>query len=775
MATDKESESLVTLLEDSDYTAMLAPTTETPEVLAVPEPDALVCLDCKLYSRRIEGTNLSYNIETLFDERKTHKSEGTILVVYKAPTEYEDREGVVMTESSGFSLLNLYLPNLDNKWALTNAVKCYSGKTKGGVKDVILSDPEQRKCSDHFLANLIKNIKPQVVVCLGVPAMKAVLREHAPKTLNKAVGDPIKMKELDYFILVTQDPAVHQNGRKDLFNEYYRVFNMADKLASGDYHEELVEYELVTTSDRAFQLAETLQEKIFLDIEDNHNSKDKVMKTVWHPNVKIILLQITERVGEQYKTYVFVPEVLSSRLFTKICAGRVIVGHNIKYDIQCIYAVYKVDLYLYIKDYICTFLKFVSMDQGRIGNGLKALSVMYFNINAYDTILWQEIDRANKAITDSHALVRNAINELEKLRELALKQQSKPVVIAVEKAPEYAVIKGVTYDLNVYTKAGTLRKRAEKKPEGVYDIESIEAQLSELYEQQDELRPLGSANFSDTNRSTLYLYGAHDTHFDARLEEEILQKLEVEKAWSPVTYQISKNNIYAYSYIERWGVPIDMKRHKIVSDAIDEKVRNIKNFLIANDYVHRALAQVPEVMKMCESTKKYPNGKLTYEFLFDEAIKPNKKKFLAQLLVETDMLKNLTFKTKGGDYKLDEDVLEDISGGEDDCEEQFRKKTWTPFSQKSDVQVVWYLIYKYRKFLDIQRKFMKSLKDFEVNGRVHPDFILAKSDVGSRVSGAESSGGTTTGRLACKNPNMLAMSKDKGLRWLFSAEGLCSI
>ncbi len=711
------------------------------------------CLSCKCFNRHVEGTNLSYNIQPVFDSRDSHRSNGTILVVYKTPTEFEDAENCPMTDRSGYGMTSMYLNCLDNKWVLANATTCYPGKNKSGLKDVVLSESEVMSCANDFLDNLIRNIKPSVVVCLGVTAMKAVLKEHAPKALNKAIGDPIKMKELDYFVLVTYDPVMHQSGRKDLFNEYYRVFGMADKLASGDFHEEVVEYELVTKADRAFEIAETLQTKIILDIEDNHNKKDKVRKTVWHKNVKIILLQITEKVGTKYKTYVFTPDVLSSRLFTRICKNRIIVGHNIKYDFQCIYAVYRVNVYALILDYVCTFLKFVSVDQGRTGNGLKALAIMYFNINAYDTILWQEIDRSNKAIADSHALVRNAINTLQKAIDKANKVKTKALEKMLEPEPEVQ-----------YTKTGKIKKARAKKSaeEEIYDLEGMEAQMEELLEQQEQLRPLGSANFSDTNLHTLYQYGACDTHFTARLEYEILDPMEEEKAWNPMAYDISKKNVFTFSHVERWGLPIDMKRHKIVSDAINEKVTNIKNFLIGSDYVQRALAQVPEVIKQSTPTKMYPFGKLTFDYLYNEAIKPNKKKFLAQLLVETGMLPALEAmnnKTKGGDYRLDEDVLNDISGGEDDAELQYRKASWTPSDQKSEVQWVWYMIYKFRKLLDIQRKFMKNLEEFQVDGRLRPDFLLAKSDV-ARAGGSEKSGGTTTGRLCVAKGTYIECPRD---------------
>lgn len=720
--------------------------------------DNVACLSCKMFNRHIDGYNLSYNISPVYDERTTHKSKGTILVVYKTPTEFEDASNVPMTDRNGFDLTSMYLNCLDNRWVLTNAVRCFPGKNKSGLKDVILSDTEVSVCSDAFLSELIKEIKPSVVVCLGVTAMKAVLKEHAPKALNKAIGDPIKMKELDYFVLVTYDPVMHNNGRKDLLNEYYRVFGMADKLASGDFHEEVVEFETITTPERAFEVAELLQDKIILDIEDNHNKKDKIRKTVWHKNVKIILLQITEKVGGRYKTYVFTPSVLSPRLFTRILLNRIVVGHNIKYDFQCIFAVYGVNVYLYIHDYVCTFLKFVSIDQGRTGNGLKALAIMYFNITAYDTILWQEIDRSNKAIADSHALVRSAINNVTKLLEKAKKAELKAL-----SAKSNSVAEAMEEEVQ-YTKTGKVRKkRAKKEVEVVvYDIEGLEAQLEELLEQQEELRPLGSANFSDTNLSTLHQYGACDTHYTARLEYEILPGIEEDGGWNPTAYDISKKNVFTFSHVERWGLPISMKRHKILSDLINEKVRNIKDFLIGSEYVQRALAQVPDVIKLSTPSPRYPEGKLTFDYLYNEAIKPNKKKFLAQLLVETGMLPVLDAmnnKTKTGDYRLDEDVLNDISGGEDDTELQYRKASWTPSESKSEIQWIWYMIYKYRKLLDIQRKFMKNLEEFQTGGRLRPDFLLAKSDV-ARAGGAEKSGGTTTGRLCVAKGTYIECPRD---------------
>ena len=654
-------------------------------------------------------------------------------------------------------LLSPFVINLESPYIIVSASGCWGGKDYRG-KDITPKDAEIYNCNKGFLDQLIKETNPSVVIFMGTVGMTAVLKEHAPKTLGKAVGDPIKFPELDYWILGTYDSDAHMSGRRDLVPEYMRVFQLANKLAKGDYNNEIVEYELVTTTKRLKELARSLQEKICLDTEDDHWGIGP-KPTVYHPNVNMILLQITEKVGEDYKTYVFVPELLSRENIISLIKDRVLIGHNVKYDIQSLWAIKRVNAFRYIRGFargyntfgfVCTFLQFVAMDQGYMANSLKKRSEMHFNITPYNSTLEQDLEKMNKAIADSHALLQGLIHEHEKVL--------KEINQNLEKA--------ASEETPIPKKRPTAKSKAAKV-QVVYDLEKLSQELEEYKEQKALLRPLNSANYGDVNTDVLHYYGACDTYYDYRLEDQVLPQYYERGAINPLAVELNYRNVYTFCHVERWGLPIDMNRHRILNEIIDDKVKNIKDWLITNPLVQTALSRVKEIIKLAEKDAKRRKGtppKLTYDYLYNEAIKPNKKGFLAQLLLVTNVITDSSPRTKSGmEYKLDDSVLEDISGGDDDTNPTMRMGSWTHSDKKNEVQWVWFMISRYRKLLDLQRKFLVQLGQFAVDDRLHPDFHLAKVETGS------GSKGTITGRVATTKPNLLAVKKDKALRCIFKA------
>lgn len=738
----------------------------------------LACEGCKLLDRFKEGLNNCHAITPRYDLRKLEEAKGTILVIVPSPGEREDKAGHPLTMLSGGGFLNSYLSNLDNHWVVANSQGCYGGKDPKGAK-VKMVKQQVEKCRDAYVRELICHLRPKVVVFLGLEPMQCVLGPHAPKTLGKALGDPIKFPENDYFIIGAEDPSNHMTQRKDLEKTYMALFQQADRLCNGDYHEEVVEYELVTTTSRLKELSRSLQERICLDTEDDRNlgrnlgSSNLVKKSIWHPGVNLILLQITERVDTFYepmklKNYVFVPEILTRENIILLIKDRILMAHSVKNDIQVLWATKQVDCFRHIKSYVCTFLQFVSMDQGQMGNGLKERSRLHFNINSYETEAWRDIDGCNKAIADSHALVIQMIKDEEKkFKEIDVVTEKK------EKADyKYNLALGkwqAHVDENLKREGEgrkTLKAKAEpeRKEYVVPSVEEIESNIARYKEAQSRLRPLKDATFGDITPSVLWEYAAKDTFYGYKIQDEVLDQYQAAGAIHPLSNELNLRAIKTTAMIERWGLAMDMSRHRILSEVIDKKVAILKEQLVQNKYVIEALSRTQEVADLSSQ------GKLTYEYLIEEAIKPNKKKFLAQLLLVTGVINEHSPETKSSgvdgrakEYKIDSSVLEDISGGVDDTDDLFKKKGWTPSEKKSEVQWVWYFIWHYRKLLDLQRKFLKSLGSYAVKDRLHPNFLIGRVETG------KTSQGTITGRLATSDPNLLNIKKDKALRWIFPA------
>lgn len=735
----------------------------------------VACQGCKLLDRFKEGMNSCHAIQPKYDLRFLPESKGTILVIVPSPGETEDKEGVPLAFYSGWSFLNSYLSALDNNWVVANATGCYAGKDKQGKK-VEMKPTESKACQHEFLDELIKQVQPKVVVFLGVSSMKAILKEHAPKTLGKALGDPIKFPEIPYFIIGAEDPIMHITQRKDLKNVYMHLFQQADRLCNGDFHTETVNFELVTTTSRLLELSRSMQERICLDTEDDHDIKRTNLgkrKSIWHPNVKMILMQITERVDTFYepltlKNYVFVPEILTRSNIIALIKGRIMLAHNIKYDIQSLWALKQVNAFRYLKDYVCTFLQFVSMDQGKMGNSLKDRSRLHFNINAYETEAWRDIDACNKAIADSHALLLSLISAEEKKVKEAGKVEEQQKKADEKFCSAYFKWKEHNQKNQERAKEGKKLLKDKDKPErkefDVVNLEQSASTLSRLKAEQLKLRPIDDANFGDITRDVLHYYGACDTHFGYKIQDEVLDQFFEEGKISPVCMELNHRNVFTFSHVERWGLPMDMSRHRILSGVIDEKVAAIREHLMQDPYIQEALSRTKEVVDLAIK------GKLTYEFLRDEAIKPNKKKFLAQLLLVTGALNENSPQTKNSgkngtaiQYKLNTEVLNEISGGEDDVDDVLKCKGWTHSSNKTQIQWVWYLMSRYRKLLDLQRKFLVSLGEYAVDNRLHPDFVLGRVEMGNTAKG------TITGRVATTNPNLLNIKKDPALRWIFKA------
>jgi len=83
------------------------------------------------------------------------------------------------------------------------------------------------------------------------------------------------------------------------------------------------------------------------------------------------------------------------------------------------------------------------------------------------------------------------------------------------------------------------------------------------------------------------------------------------------------------------------------------------------------------------------------------------------------------------------------------------------------VNPIWDLLISIDKDRTLLNNTLKNLKYHIVNGRVYTDFALAKIQIQGGEQSTEASGGTVTGRISSRNPNLQNISRDNVLRSVF--------
>ena len=297
--------------------------------MALPEH----CQLCKAYQ-----TAKSWCIKPKRDYRSLSELKAPnapgILVVGQAPGFYEDEQAVPFVGSSG-AFVQTYLDRLDVKWQATNSIRCYPGKRPDGTGDNEPT-PDQIDCCSIYMREELEQFKPGVIICLGGTAMKAILGKGAPKGVARARGY-IHESEMGIPVLVGFHPVMHVTKRMDLFEDYIRMFTMAEKIVQGDYKPEVIEFETVSEEDEAIRFISRIPNRIWLDVENNVIQDDPKRCTIWHPDFKLLSCAVDYIEKGQYKTVVFDERALTAQMFYYLLKDRHCTCHNTKYDLQCIW------------------------------------------------------------------------------------------------------------------------------------------------------------------------------------------------------------------------------------------------------------------------------------------------------------------------------------------------------------------------------------------------------------------------------------------------------
>lgn len=302
-----------------------------------------------------------------------------VMIVGQGPGYYEDTEGKVFVGPSG-RWLQQFLARLEVGWILTNATRCYPGRDeKGGDNKPTRKQIEA--CATYLNAD-IQKWKPKVILCLGEVAMKAVLGNQAFTKVGEAKKNIVDLNGIK--VLTQYHPVMHVTGRMDLFDDYITTFTLAEKICQGTFKEDKFDYKLVTSPEEAEEQLTLLEsigrdgELIAIDVETAESKHNLQRKTIWHYDARLLSLAFTYWYKGHYHNVVLAKDALTPEIAYRLMAGRIIVGHNLKFDAAAIWRFFGFNPMDVAKSYEDTFLLFYLQDQSRHGNGLKDLAHKFF-------------------------------------------------------------------------------------------------------------------------------------------------------------------------------------------------------------------------------------------------------------------------------------------------------------------------------------------------------------------------------------------------------------
>lgn len=193
-------------------------------------------------SSKRRSTTKIYNCETCgLDKTCNHpkiKRYGTgqkdILVVGLCPGYVEDGCGIPFKGPAGSlakRMFNLVGIDFDLDCERMNIVACYPGKNKKGKDKEPTAD--QIKCCRQNLLKNIEEVKPKLIICLGAPAMNAVLNSRSLETFKSGQmhGKVIPCHEHNCWVGCLYHPAFflhRKNNYQNPNDENLMAFGLAN-------------------------------------------------------------------------------------------------------------------------------------------------------------------------------------------------------------------------------------------------------------------------------------------------------------------------------------------------------------------------------------------------------------------------------------------------------------------------------------------------------------------------------------------------------------------
>lgn len=267
------------------------------------------------------------------------------------------------------------------------------------------------------------------------------------------------------------------------------------------------------------------------------------------------------------------------------------------------------------------------------------------------------------------------------------------------------------------------------------DAKSLAEGLGKLY-----------ADYRHLDEKELATYNAADTYWTARLFLEIC----CDPFYSPPSeyaLRVAHNQAASLSRIEQNGLPVDEEVFK------REAEKNHQKLLDAVDAFYN-LKLVKKALVLCPISKKkdelgWLNSKLFQKTLVE----------ISGVSVPTTATKLPSLRKdvviKLGKVKFDKDTKELIERNEFETESE----------------ELWYRYHVISKIQHLSSNFFESYDKYIINGFIHPNFHICKSDKGTAgSSGAESGargGGTKTGRLSTGDPQSQNLGGSLAIRNCF--------
>jgi uracil-DNA glycosylase family 4 len=687
------------------------------------------CRECGLHSMAD-----SWCLQEELDSRKLKELEGAplVMIVAPPPRKQDDALGRIVTGPSG-DFLRQFMDCLECHWVLVTATRCYAGRNDSTGAENSPSDAQIKVCADNVLRASIEHHKPDVVVCLGHPALVATLGDECPSSISKALKTTMKPESLggNIWVLAAYDPSNHISGRMDLRDEYFRLFTKAEELA---LRHNVVDAPFSFDStdsveDALLKLdAYAACDKVYFDVEVSQSDNDPEKKTMWHPGSRLLSCSLTfpspAPAGSphslDYGTLVLYGDALDASVVRKAISGRCAVAHNLKYDANALYRFLGVDVFTEAGSFHDTLLDFYLRDQSKMGNSLKQLAEDMFGAPRWDAPIWDCIDAKNA--------------ELRKLGAEANRANNKTI--------------------------RSIRKLVSLLPEGKKKarwVKVLEEGPSEIRDGYSYLTiplhpfngkfppflpvPLQNADFGDVPLEDLLPYNARDTYWDARLGEEIIPRFPQKERADPEAVAFMLRNTHALARVERKGLPFNRERMKALEVATKRKIEQITALLLRQKEVLDALKLV------CENRKTPYTGPITPDLL-------NVKSFIFyEALIKTTRAP-IPPLTESKRFSSSKDTLKWLAGIDPKVPEDLKTRRHRIFEY----------FYALRQARDLLSKFIESYSSYLVDDdegmpRIHTDFRLTKVEGVGRGSGADDlTGGAGSGRLSSSAPNLQNIS-----------------
>ena len=325
------------------------------------------------------------------------------MYVAERPCESDVRNKSVFTGPAGslfFAEARNAGVDTDDAW-VTNAIKYPTpGNRASNAGDLKMCNP--------MLMEEIVRAKPEIIVCMGAPAVKAVMgRTYKLADYRGEVvpfpGDPsIKVFAIYNPSMVARSPDVSDTFRQDL-RKLAAVQQGVDNV-----HDE-TEFEVVQTADRLSEIVAQLwseSDRLFLSIDAEWHAR-----TWMHPDSYIRLFQFSNEVGkavvvefhDENGPVMDKPEEAWAILKTLLEDPRVgLMGHNVISDGEMLLALQQIDIRERVV-YDPMLAEHVINETGPFS--LTECTVKYTNMGRYDTKVVQWRDTHKKETKYGYGLI----------------------------------------------------------------------------------------------------------------------------------------------------------------------------------------------------------------------------------------------------------------------------------------------------------------------------------------------------------------------------------